>query len=91
MLFSTGLLSCVPYQTAGTLLRAPGAWCCSTYTSNGPAKNRHARREIFSYRIVLETRYLNIGQAGGTMIPSLETERKWARPVRLEDSVDTCL
>lgn len=52
----------------------PGAWCGSTYTSNGPARNRHAPREILSYRILLETRHLDIGQAGGTMIPSLETE-----------------
>lgn len=63
MLFSTGLLSWVPYQTAGTLLRAPGAWCGSTYTSNGPARYRHAPREIFSYGLVPETRYLDIGQA----------------------------
>jgi hypothetical protein len=67
----------------------PGAWCGSTYTSNEPARNRHAPRKIFSYRIVQETRYLDIGQAGGTMIPSLETERMWARPVRLEDAADT--
>jgi hypothetical protein len=27
-----------------------------------------------------------MGQGGATMIPSLETERMWARPVRLEDA-----
>jgi [ribosomal protein S5]-alanine N-acetyltransferase len=27
-----------------------------------------------------------MGQGAATMIPSLETERMWARPVRLEDA-----
>lgn len=71
-------------QSAGRLVRL-------TYMSNGAVSNRHSPGEILSYRIVLETRYLDIRHAGGTMIPSPETERMWAPPARLEDSADTCL
>jgi hypothetical protein len=44
-------------------------------------------RDLQIFRVAYhpgETRYLDEGQGGGTMIPPLETERMWARPVRLE-------
>ena len=62
---------------------APGARCGSTYPSNGVAEDRHASYEFFAWRIAVKTRYLDMGQRGATIIPSLETERMWARPVLL--------
>jgi hypothetical protein len=50
------------------------------------AEDRHASYEILAWRIALTTRYLVMGQGGATMIPSLETESMWARPMRLEDA-----
>jgi hypothetical protein len=73
---------------------APGLESCaaldagagSTYASNGVVGNRHGFCEFFAQRIGPKTRYLDMGHGGGTMIPTFETERMWARPVQLEDA-----
>jgi hypothetical protein len=73
---------------------APGLESCaalnagvgSTYASNGVVGNRHGFCEFFAQRIGPKTRYLDMGHGGGTMIPTFETERMWARPVQVEDA-----
>ena len=53
---------------------------CSTYASNGVARNRHAIWKISRAAYRPETRYLEMGQGGTPMIPTLETDRIWHIP-----------